>query len=102
MSAPIKHALDESFSFYGTLFPRLTTGDPISLPWPLYFGPPRCIYLVNSRFSYSLKPRLHQDVAGHKLYPPVAVNMFLYREQNCRQFVARLLLDTKGYKSTVT
>jgi len=25
----------------------------------------------------------------------------LYRQQNCRQFVARLLLDTKGYKSTV-
>jgi len=29
---------------------------------------------------------------------------FLYRRQNCRQFVARLLLDTKakGYKSIVT
>ena len=26
----------------------------------------------------------------------------LYRRQNCHQFVARLLLDTKGYKSTVT
>jgi len=26
----------------------------------------------------------------------------LYRRQNCRQFVARMLLDTMGYKSTVT
>jgi len=34
---------------------------------------------------------------------PVAVNMLLvYRQQNCCQFVARLLLDTKSYKSTVT
>jgi len=34
---------------------------------------------------------------------PVAVNMLLvYRQQNCWQFVAHLLLDTKGYKSTLT
>ena len=31
----------------------------------------------------------------------VAVNVFLVSATNCRQFVARLLLDTKGYKSTV-
>ena len=41
--------------------------------------------------------RIH--VAGYKLYPLVAV---LYRRQNSRQFVVRLLLDTMGYKSTVT
>jgi len=42
-----------------------------------------------------------QHVAGNMC--PVAVNMLLvYRQQNCRQFVARLLLDTKGYKSTVS
>ena len=45
-----------------------------------------CTYLLTN-----LKPRLHLG------------NMFLvYRQQNCCQFVARLLLDTKGYKSTVT
>ena len=40
-------------------------------------------------------------VAGNMC--PVAVNMLLvYRQQNCYWFVARLLLDTKEYKSTVT
>ena len=28
--------------------------------------------------------------------------LLVYRQQNCCQFVAPLLLDTKGYKSTVT
>jgi len=42
-----------------------------------------------------------QHVAGNMC--PVAVNMLLvYRQQNCYWFVARLLLDTKEYKSTVT
>ena len=42
------------------------------------------------------------DTSCIHLYPLVASTYFLYRRQNCRQFVARLLLDTKGYKSTVT
>ena len=34
---------------------------------------------------------------------PVAVKMLLvYWQQNCYQFIARLLLDTKGCKSIVT
>ena len=44
---------------------------------------------------------------GHMLPDTSCIHLlpstcFLYRRQNCRQFVARLLLDTKGYKSTVT
>jgi len=45
-----------------------------------------------------LYTRIH--VAGYKLYDPLVSTC--YRQQNCCQFVARLLLDTKGYKSTVT
>jgi len=48
-----------------------------------------------------------QHIAGNKQHVArnmlqACVNMLLvYRHQNCCQFVARLLLDTKGYKSTV-
>jgi len=39
------------------------------------------------------------DTSCVRLLPSTCI---LYRRQNCRYFVARLLLDTKGYKSTVT
>ena len=53
------------------------------------------LYMCNAAF----KP-------GHMLPDTSCIHLlsttcFLYRRQNCRQFVARLLLDTKGYKSTV-
>jgi len=54
--------------------------------------------LINSFIARSpahLKPRLHQATC-------CCQHVACWRQQNCCQFVARLLLDTKGYKSTVT
>jgi len=54
-----------------------------------------------------LMPRLHQDTRCLIQVVSTCIHLspsicFLYRRQNCRQFVARLLLNTKGYKSTAT
>ena len=64
-----------------------------------------CEYEI-SKFT-KLMPRLHQDTCCRIQVVSTCIHFvpstcILYRRQNCRPFVARLLLDTKEYKSTVT
>jgi len=52
-------------------------------------------------------PRVHRDTCRRIQIVSTCIHLlpstcFLYPRQKCRQFVARLLLDTKGHKSTVT
>ena len=66
-----------------------------SYPWSTV-GLRLCVtgVFINTGSIKRIKPRLHQGnmLPGNML--PVAINMF---RQNCWQFVARLLLNIKGY-----
>ena len=77
---------------------------PISLDEDIRTVCPSVCYVAYFR---TLMPHLHQDTCCRIQVVPTCIHLspstcFLYRRQNCRQFVDRLLLDTKGYKSTVT